>query len=141
MNKVITTDFLSEVCTYVEQAKESVKIMVYDWRWYPNDGANPVSLFNQTLVRASRRGVDVRGIVNSDVVARALREAGLDVKKYNRHSLLHLKCILIDEKILITGSHNLTVPGLTMNHELSIIVDDQASCNFVARLFSDLWLS
>lgn len=141
MHTVFAENFIDHVIPLINDAKESVKIAVYDWRWYPDDIGNPVSLFNQSLVRARNRAVDIRAVVNSDVIARALREVKIDVKKYQKKELMHVKLILIDDKILVTGSHNLTVPGLSRNHELSTISDDTEACRFAAQLFSNLWLS
>ena len=58
------SQFPKIVIPLIESAKSSIKVVVFDWRWYPHDAGKSVQLFNQSIVRAARRGCEVSGIVN-----------------------------------------------------------------------------
>ncbi len=66
----------------------------------------------QALVRAHRRGVTVRVVMESDnmdgSVPQALKEAGIEVLGDRREGLMHNKFLIIDRSEVWTGSMNLT---------------------------------
>jgi phosphatidylserine/phosphatidylglycerophosphate/cardiolipin synthase-like enzyme len=69
----------------------------------------------QALVRAHRRGVDVRVVMESDNLdandPQALKEAGVPVLGDRREGLMHDKFIVIDRTEVWTGSMNMTGDG------------------------------
>lgn len=69
----------------------------------------------QALVRAHRRGVDVRVVMESDNLdaydPQALKEAGIPVLGDRREGLMHNKFIVIDRAEVWTGSMNMTSDG------------------------------
>lgn len=139
MQAIIGREFPDVVIPLIENAKNSIKIVVFDWRWYPNDVANPVQLFNQSLVRAVSRGVGVFGIANSDDVVRVLESVGVKAKKVNTKYLVHAKMIIIDGKIIVLGSHNITSPAFSTNHEISMVHEDADASSRFIDFFESLW--
>jgi len=83
----------------------------------------------------------VRAIVNSEDVACKLRKAGVDVKKFVSKHLLHCKLMIIDDKIVITGSHNYTQSAFEANFEISVILSELANISDFSNFFNNLWLS
>ena len=47
---IIGAEFPKVLISKIDNAKTSIKIVVFDWRWYPNDMGNPCQLFNQSIV-------------------------------------------------------------------------------------------
>jgi len=139
MEAIIGKQFPQKVIPLIENAKQSIKIVVFDWRWYPNDPANPVQLFNQALIRAKRRGVDVKVITNVAYVRDILRSNQIDAKKPSTTKLIHSKMIIIDDKILIIGSHNYTQSAFTMNHEASIMIEGEGQLLDFIEYFYNLF--
>jgi phosphatidylserine/phosphatidylglycerophosphate/cardiolipin synthase-like enzyme len=135
---VIGKDFPKKVIPLIDAAKQSIKIVVFDWRWYPSDPGNPVQLFNQSIVRAVRRGVQVEAIANNDDIVKTLNGVGCKAKKLITSKLVHVKMILIDGEIVIIGSHNYTQSAFTMNHELSAILSDTLAAGPFVQFFNDL---
>jgi phosphatidylserine/phosphatidylglycerophosphate/cardiolipin synthase-like enzyme len=136
---IIGKEFPDKVKPLIENAKNSIKIIVFDWRWYVNDPGNAVQLFNQTIVRASRRGVKIEAIVNHTDILTPLKENGIQAKKLNITGLVHAKLMIIDDNIVILGSHNYTHNAFVINHEISIILKE---CNVVKDFnlfFTSLW--
>lgn len=137
---IIGKQFAKKVIPLIEGAKFSIKTIVFDWRWYKNDPGNAVQIFNQTILRASRRGVKVEAIVNHLDIMTPLRENGIDAKILSITGLLHAKLMIIDDEIVIMGSHNYTHNAFVVNHELSIILRDSDIIKDVNLFFTSLWL-
>ncbi len=106
----------------------------------------PGPLFLHALRAARRRGVRVRVLVPSrsdvrvvelamvGVLAQLLRD-GVEVFAYEP-SVLHCKTAVIDERIVILGSHNLDTLSWRYNLESNLVVDDRAFAAEVSRSFA-----
>jgi phosphatidylserine/phosphatidylglycerophosphate/cardiolipin synthase-like enzyme len=46
-----------EVIPLINSAKNSIKIIVFDWRWYSRDPGSSCQLFNQAILSDAKRGV------------------------------------------------------------------------------------
>ncbi|MCJ7828224.1 MAG: phospholipase D-like domain-containing protein [Dehalococcoidia bacterium] len=139
MEAIIGKEFPKKVIPLIEHTKTSLKIVVFDWRWYPNDPANPVQLFNQAIIRAKRRGVKIQIIGNCEDVLKIFREQGIKASKPISKNLLHAKLIIFDDKDLVIGSHNFTQNAFTMNFEVSIYIPDCPGIENYLRFFNSLW--
>lgn len=119
---IISKDFPKVVIPLIESAVNSIDIIVFDWRFYKDDPANAVSLFNTAIARACRRGVRVRCLVQNDGVVAKLNQLGCWAKKLHSKRILHTKLLIIDNTRIVIGSHNYTQHAFTSNHEASIYV-------------------
>ena len=131
--------FVPIVAQYINSAKSTIDIVIFDWRWYPDDIGSLLQTFNQSLVLASRRGVRVRAIVNSIALQKQISQTGIDVVVYSGTKTLHSKFIVIDNKIVICGSHNFTQSGFSANHETSLLVEDEDISHQFNNFFRELW--
>jgi len=88
------------------------------------------------LVRAAKRGVRIRIILEKDDSARdsqadksnretaaRLKGKGIDVRFDSPSATTHTKVAVIDKRYIFLGSHNLTNSALKYNHELSVFID------------------
>lgn len=136
---IIGADFPKKVIPAIDQAKASIEIIIFDWRWYPSDGSCPAQIFNQAIVRAARRGVKVRVVANNDDICQTLRGVGCEAKRLINKKLVHAKMMLIDKKLCVLGSHNYTQNAFTMNCELSVLMtSDELFADF-SNYFDNLW--
>ena len=99
------------------------------------------------------RGVTVRLLhsgVPSGPFLKALREnrtklAGSLFFKMKRCVRVHMKCVLVDSRLLYVGSANFTGAGLGMkgktrrNFELGVITDEDEIMDRVADLYEEIW--
>ena len=140
METIIGSEFPEKVIPLIDSAKESIRIVVFDWRWYSNDPGSTVQQFNQAIVRASRRGVKVKAISNFEAVVLALIACGCVARKLTTNKLVHVKLIIIDEKICVIGSHNFTGNAFSSNYEASVFFEDVENCARLIKFFDELWL-
>lgn len=136
---IIASEFVKKMIPIIDEARQMIDICVFDWRWYPQDPGSVAQLYNQAVIRAIKRGVCVRAIVNSQQVADTLREAGAKTKKHISAHLLHTKLMIVDDSIIITGSHNYTQSAFSANYELSVILRDVVAIGDFSNFFNALW--
>ena len=139
MQPIIGKEFPNKVIPLIDQAKTSIDIVVFDWRWYPQNPGSPVQLFNQALVRAVRRGVKVRAIANNIEIISTLKNVGVQAKKLVTPRLVHVKMMIIDGQKVILGSHNYTESAFQMNYELSVLLDEVEPDNQFLEFFNNLY--
>jgi len=136
---IIAQQYPRVVIPLIEQAEESIRAVVFDWRVYPTQPGHAVTLFNQAIARAVKRGVDVRVLVANDGVAQQLRAHGLNVRRLHSKKLLHTKMIILDDTRVVIGSHNFTQSAFTLNEEASVLVEMPQKDNSFAKYFDALW--
>lgn len=132
-------EFPAKVIPLIEQAKQSIDIVVFDWRWYPQDPGSSCQLFNQAIIQAKKRSLKIRAIANNDQIVNILRQAGCQATKLQTKKLVHCKLMIIDQSIAITGSHNYTQSAFQMNLELSVIIPDLEDGNKFQLFFNNIW--
>lgn len=101
-------------------------------------------LVRDQLIAASRDGVLVRILVPTSpsdddlLIYRELESSGIQVKlladKYS-----HAKAIIVDGKVALIGSQNLTQTSLTENREVGIVLDDFANVDRLLAWFELDW--
>ena len=141
MQAIIGKQFPKVIIPEIDRAKHSIKIVVFDWRWYPNDPGNPVQLLNQALVRAVRRGVKINADANNNEIVSTLNKVGVHAKKLISKNLVHAKLMIIDEKTVVVGSHNYTQSAFTMNYEISAMFADRETARQFLQFFDSLYYS
>ena len=93
------------------------------------------------LVRAKRRGVDVRAVLDKSQRteqysgATFLANGGVPVLIDARHAIAHNKVMVIDGVTVITGSFNFTKAAQEKNAENLIVLRDQR----LAKVYADNW--
>jgi phosphatidylserine/phosphatidylglycerophosphate/cardiolipin synthase-like enzyme len=141
-NTPVTALFASEdgvvvrIIPYVENAQSSVRFLAFSFTDYP--------LAKAMIDRASA-GVDVAGVfekVGSETEFAELRTlhcAGVPVRQDGNPSFLHHKLVIIDERIVITGSLNFSTNAETSNDENVIIVDNPEIAALYIQEFERVW--
>ena len=136
---IISSEFPDMVIPLIENAKKSIDVIVFDWRWYPQNPGSTVQLFNQAMVRAARRGVDIRVIANNDQIISTLKSQGISAKRALTAKLVHCKMMVVDSEIVVLGSHNYTQNGFEQNLEVSVIIEDDECVLRFQNYFNNLF--
>ena len=136
---IIGREFPKKVTPLIKAAKNTIDIIVYDWRWYPNEIGSEIQLFNYEIVRAIQRGVKVKVLLNNNIIEATLKKAGAEIKQLKSEKTVHSKMMIIDDALAILGSHNYTKNAFELNHETSIIIDDIEAVENFKKYFADLF--
>lgn len=116
-----STDWL---CELVDKASWRVYVCTYS--------LNEEKLLS-ALFKASQRGVEVKIMFETGVAP-----PGARIKVDVENSLLHLKFIVIDERVLL-GSANFTQNGLKNSLNDLLLVEDSLVASQFADLFESIW--
>lgn len=136
---IIGKQYAEKVSPLIDAAKQSIDIIMYHWQMRPSLQRDPVSLFMQTLQKAQARGVRVRCVVGSARQCEQLASYGLKSKQHYGDKLVHAKMLLIDGRIAVVGSHNLTKMAFSKNLEVSLACTFDSVDNELVAYFQNLW--
>ena len=137
---IISREFPKKVIPLIKNATKSIDIIVFDWGWYPDEIGEQIQIFNNVIFNKNRKGVKVRALVQKNLIKIILNKCGIDAKVLHSAKLLHIKLMIIDEKIAILGSHNYTKNAFNVNYEVSIMIHDEKSIFELQRYFNNLFL-
>ena len=108
------------------------------------------ALTNDNMANAIRqckaKGVDIRLIFDDEMMrqpgsdVRALHDEGYPVRvDLDPKAHMHNKFVVIDDKVVITGSYNWTKQASTKNHENIVIFEDTEIADMYTKEFNRLW--
>jgi phosphatidylserine/phosphatidylglycerophosphate/cardiolipin synthase-like enzyme len=129
-------DAAGRIVAYVRSARASVDVMAF---------ALTSAAIGQALAEAAQRGVTVRGVFERDNAASlysqylALKALAMDVVLDGNPDAMHHKVIIIDGRIVITGSYNFSDAAETANDENILIIDDTRLAQAYAGEFRRVW--
>ena len=126
-----------ELALLIKAAKEDVAVAAY---------AFSSKYLGQALSAALKRGVKIRVLLDWDNARKAysidewLAGEGIDIRFIEiKRGSMHHKFILIDGKLLITGSYNFTNESEFRNHEAAIFTNNKALIQSFVSEFERLW--
>ena len=102
----------------IHAATESVDVAMYNFT---------LKDVSEALIKASQRGLAVRVVVDSDALQKLdlsrMKQAGIYVMGDRRESLMHNKYVIIDGRILWTGSLNLSASGSENDENVMVRIE------------------
>lgn len=122
------------ILTTIENAKESILVAAYSFTSKPITAA---------LIRAYQKGVDVRIVLDkSQRTAKyssflEVKNLGVPVRINSKYSIMHNKFIIVDSKILQTGSFNYSQSAENSNAENVLVISDNTE---VVSKYTQKWL-
>ncbi len=139
---IISPDNSEKVLVEIlRRAKQSIYIeqMIFD----PYE----IDRLTRELINASRRGVDVKIIVNSRYAEKeklsVLRDYGIDVKLVDPKDLdltnIHVKGIIVDNSTVVISSINLNHGSIYENREAGLVIENQEIARYFAKAFFLDW--
>ena len=127
---------LGRIIPYVEKAQSSVRFLAFSFTDYP---------LAKAMIDRAGAGVDVAGVfekVGSETEFAELRTlhcGGVPVRQDGNPSFLHHKLIVVDERIVITGSLNYSTNAEESNDENVIIIDNPEIAALYIQEFERVW--
>ncbi len=129
-------DYFPVLHDVIDRARESVKVVLFQARYYlayPGSSTNVVLL---DLVQAAERGVDVTIILDATawnkqssdlnrLTGQLLQKRGVKVFYDHPDITTHDKLVLVDGHRVIIGSSNWTNWSFERNNEANILIDDK----------------
>lgn len=127
---------LGHIIPIVEGAQSSVRFLAFSFTDYP---------LAKAMIDRAAAGVDVAGVfekVGSETdfaELRTLHCAGVPVRQDGNPSFLHHKYIVVDDRIVMTGSLNYSTNAEESNDENVLIVDNPEIAALYIQEFDRVW--
>ncbi len=102
---------------------------------------------SRAIVEAMKNGVEIRIISDNFKVEDTgsdiedLSRVGISVKLDTTENHMHHKFMIVDKKIVLTGSYNWTRSAALYNQENILSMDDEEVVSKFSNEFKKLWLS
>jgi HKD family nuclease len=131
--------FLEWLLDVIKNAKKTIVIVNYMAALSEDDKNGPVARIVCALAEAVKRGIQVQIILEGNKLQenynfwRVLKSYGADVWLDTSVTFLHTKAVLIDDRKLCIGSHNITSAALTRHEELSLATSDPSAISCFKR--------
>jgi len=141
----------------LQEAKESIFMVMYVARVNPHDKNSRVYQLIQELINAHERGVKVRVILDQNVglpqerdgdewaiegknawTFKMAKEAGIDVAYDDPVKQAHAKAIVIDSEYVILGSANWTEAALNQNFETNALIKSKELAAEFLKSFEEI---
>jgi phosphatidylserine/phosphatidylglycerophosphate/cardiolipin synthase-like enzyme len=109
------------ILSQINQAKTEILLQAYSFT------SRPIA---QALIQAQKRGVKISAVLDKSnrrqkySAATFLQNMGIPVFIDDRHAIAHNKIMIIDNRVVITGSFNFTMAAENKNAENLVILDD-----------------
>ena len=120
----------------VKSAMQSIRFMTFSFTDFP---------LAEAMIERSKNGVDVSGVferVGSDTEASELKTlicADVPARRDGNPSFMHHKVIVIDERIVVTGSMNYSSNAEESNDENVLIIDNAEIARLYMQEFERVW--
>jgi phosphatidylserine/phosphatidylglycerophosphate/cardiolipin synthase-like enzyme len=105
----------------INRAKTEILIQAYSFT------SKPIA---QALIGAQKRGIRITAVLDKAnrtqkySAATFLKNMGIPVYIDDKHAIAHNKIMIIDNRVVITGSFNFTMAAETKNAENLLIIED-----------------
>lgn len=146
---LINRDYGAALFTGIREARSSIIVSCYLFKITKHPGNMPRRIADE-LIQARRRGVavnvifeqsrDEKDFLNREnrATAALLSRNGIKVRFDSLKKTSHAKVVVIDDRYIYLGSHNLTHSALTRNNELSIRIDSPEMARQIKTYLGDL---
>lgn len=142
--------FIKKLVECVANAKYSIDIIQYQWNFYPGKPKSQVQKLNRTVIDKAKGGTKLRVLLAKEgrdqhlttinlQAKKYLEEAGAKVKFGRTIPIVHSKSWLIDDDMVLLGSHNLSNRSVTVNVETSVLIKSRAVTREFKRYFGLIW--
>ena len=131
-------------------AESSISVMMATADYYPEYPDGLQSRLYDSLIRADKRGVEVRVILDESdwseevtktnrKTAEYLRDRGLAVRFDDPKVTTHAKTVIVDEEVVFLGSSNWNYPTYAETYQTNVKLVSKKVGRFYGRFFDAVW--
>lgn len=131
-----TMNCASIIISLIDSAQQSVLVAVYS---FTSDS------LASALIRAHQRGVEVRAVIEMEQANvrgseyERLRSAGVAVRLDGNSDLMHHKFMVVDGRVVVTGSYNWSAAAEDRNDENIVVIYGEEIAALYSREFERVW--
>ncbi len=138
------------VCAVLAAAKKRIRVTMFGVSAQYRKTDRLHNSVYHALVRAAELGVTCQAVLSeygpyatnknfNYQASQGLIEAGCKIRWARRSALLHQKQIIVDDHIVIIGSHNIGQSSITRNRDVSVLIDSKDFASIAMKEFQYCW--
>ncbi|OYT54762.1 MAG: hypothetical protein B6U72_01460 [Candidatus Altiarchaeales archaeon ex4484_2] len=140
---VFNDGFFPVVHRALQNANRSIHLIVFELKYYPKYPGSKMNILVEDIINASRRGVDVKIIVDQyskeNNAFDLLLAEGVDIVYDSEGVTTHAKTVIIDSRMVVLGSTNFSYYGLEKNNEVDVLIDSEEIAVSYESYFREIW--
>jgi len=152
MGLILTdNEFLPTARALIESATRSIDISTFKAEITTKPRGLALLHFFKALLLRAKAGVKVRFLINWNQERRScpktnlyviteLKKSNVDIRHLKNNRCCHAKAIIVDNKKMIIGSHNLSVKSCHNNFEVSYIVSSPDEVDSLSSVFNNSFM-
>lgn len=145
-------DYFPALLRTIDEAQNEIFISIFSFKVGKHKNSYPDRIASH-LAKAVKRGVKVYVIlettesksdelnIQNKQTGKLLEEKGVNVYFDSPRQTTHTKLVVIDQHLVLLGSHNFTQSALKYNNEISILLDSpymaQNARNYILRIIKE----
>jgi len=148
---LLDNEFLPQARALIESAEKSIDISTFKAEITTKPRGLALLHFFKVLLQKAKAGVKIRFLINWNNERRScpktnlyviteLKKANIPIRHLKNNRCCHAKAIIVDNKKMIIGSHNLSVKSCHNNFEISYIVANQDEVNSLSSAFNNSFM-
>ena len=149
---IVNAEYIPFIISLIDSAQTSIDILMFSAKYYRGKRNHVVNSYWHALQRASKRGVKIRLLLNSNFyLGGNLRDNQFIVQSFRNHNFqtafsgkstrLHSKLFIVDQEYILIGSHNTSQRAFNANFETSVAIKSiELALGFKSH-FDRLWKS
>ena len=123
------------IIEWINKANKSIHIMIYSFT---------LDSISDVLISVYKKGIEVLIIFEKEQISKysediKLKNSGINVKYDNNPALMHNKVMIIDSKVVLTGSFNWSSQAEDKNNENLLIIIDNEIAELYEKEFQKIW--
>lgn len=138
---ILSGSVAERLISYIDSAKTSIHVAAFE--------IDLIDVSN-ALIRAHKRGVDVRFVTDNEFGTdadekpghgqlAAMQKAGIKIIDDGRGGLMHNKFWVLDGEIVWTGSTNATINGMFEQNNNMIVIKSRELAAIYEKQFDEMW--
>jgi phosphatidylserine/phosphatidylglycerophosphate/cardiolipin synthase-like enzyme len=136
-------EYFSTMKALIDMANDSVHVSMFEIKWYPDYPDSSMNEILDALIRAKKRGIDVRIVTDEYLtdkpVLTYLEQNGLDIRYDSEETTTHSKLVIIDKKLVMVGSTNWSFYALEKNNEANVLIYSEDLAQQYEEYFRQVW--
>jgi len=125
------------IISLLQSANRSIEVEMYT---FTN------SKLANALISAKKRGINVQVLIgetgseDEGTIITLLNAGGIEVKKApSKFKIMHAKLMIVDDAIVLIGSHNWSQNAMFYNRELSVVIQSPSLATQLLEIFNSDW--
>jgi phosphatidylserine/phosphatidylglycerophosphate/cardiolipin synthase-like enzyme len=123
------------IIEWINRANKSIHIMMYSFT---------LDSISDALILAHSKGIEILIIFEREQISKysediKLKNAGINIRYDNNPALMHNKVMIIDNKVVLTGSFNWSSQAEEENNENLLIIIDNELAELYEKEFQKIW--